>query len=123
VYGLKGRSKARVDLASARWIVVDDALPEHPSVRWRKKHLPKVEPAVRVNSVQGVIDAVAAGLGVGIAPLFSAGPRRELVRLSEPLAECETQLWLLTHPESRHLRRIAVVAAYLAGALAVKSAA
>lgn len=117
VYGLKGRGRAKVDLASARWIVVDDALPEHPSVRWRKKHLPKAEPALRVNSVQAVIDAAAAGLGVGIAPLFSAGQRRELVQLSDPLAECETQLWLLTHPESRHLRRIAVVAAHLASHL------
>ena len=122
VYGLKPATRQRkpidlANLASARWIVVDDALPEHPSVRWRKKHLPKVEPVLRVNSVQSVVDAVAAGLGVGIAPVFLASQRRELQPLGEPLAECETQLWLLTHPESRHLRRIAVVAAHLASHL------
>ena len=72
---------------------------------------------LRVNSVQSVVDAVAAGLGVGIAPVFLASQRRELQPLGEPLAECETQLWLLTHPESRHLRRIAVVAAHLASHL------
>jgi DNA-binding transcriptional LysR family regulator len=120
VYGLKPAARPPrqpPDLATARWIAVDDALPEHPSVRWRKKHLPKVEPVLRVNSVQSVVDAVAAGLGVGIAPVFLASQRRELQRLGEPLAECETQLWLLTHPESRHLRRIAVVAAHLASHL------
>ncbi|WP_457332148.1 LysR family transcriptional regulator [Rhizobacter sp. P5_C2] len=124
VYGLKpaGRQRKPVDLVAARWIVVDDALPEHPSVRWRKKHLPKVEPVLRVNSVQSVVDAVAAGLGVGIAPVFLASQRRELQPLGEPLAECETQLWLLTHPESRHLRRIAVVAAHLASNLRMDAA-
>jgi hypothetical protein len=39
------------------------------------------------------------------------------VPLTSPLAECDTQLWLLTHPESRHLRRIATVAAHLARAI------
>jgi DNA-binding transcriptional LysR family regulator len=125
VYGLKPAARSPrqpPDLAAARWIAVDDALPEHPSVRWRKKHLPKVEPVLRVNSVQSVVDAVAAGLGVGIAPVFLASQRRELQRLGEPLAECETQLWLLTHPESRHLRRIAVVAAHLASTLRMQAA-
>ena len=126
VYGLKPAPRQRkpidlADLASARWIAVDDALPEHPSVRWRRKHLPKVEPVLRVNSVQSVVDAIAAGLGVGIAPVFLASQRRELQPLGEPLAECETQLWLLTHPESRHLRRIAVVAAHLASALRINA--
>jgi len=118
IYGPRGRGRRKpVDLAGARWIVVDDALPEHPSVRWRRKHLARVEPALRVNSIQSVVDAVEAGLGIGIAPMFLAGQRRGLQRLGEPLAECETQLWLLTHPESRHLRRIAVVATWLAAHL------
>lgn len=99
------------------WIAPDDALPEHPSVVWRKRHLPKVVPRYRVNSILSVMELVALGLGVGIAPLFIAEERRELVRLSEPLDECETELWLLTHPESRHLRRIATVYAHLAEAL------
>jgi sulfur transfer protein SufE len=41
----------------------------------------------------------------------------QLVALSQPLEDCESQLWLLAHPESRHLRRIAIVAAHLADAL------
>jgi len=115
VFMARQRGRARVpDLAAAPWIVVDDALPEHPSVRWRKKHLPRVEPVLRVNSVQSVFDAVAAGLGVGIAPLFLAEGQPGVAMVGEPLEDCEAQLWLLTHPESRHLRRIAVVAAYLA---------
>lgn len=120
VFAAAPRGRARLpDPATAPWVVVDDALPEHPSVRWRKKHLPRVEPLLRVNSVQSVFDAVAAGVGVGIAPLFLAQGRRDVVMVGEPLADCEAQLWLLTHPESRHLRRIAAVAAHLVQSVAL----
>jgi DNA-binding transcriptional LysR family regulator len=108
------RRPRTIDLASASWIAVDEALPEHPSVRWRRRHLPRVEPALRLNSVQLVFDAVRQGLGVGIAPLFLAQACDDVVAATLPLDECETQLWLLTHPESRHLRRIQAVAAHIA---------
>jgi DNA-binding transcriptional LysR family regulator len=104
------------DVASgnADWIAPDDALPEHPSVVWRKRHLPKVMPRYRVNSILSVLELVALGLGVGIVPLFLAEGRKDVVRLTDALDECETDLWLLTHPESRHLRRVGTVYAHLA---------
>jgi len=108
-----------IDLANASWIAVDEALPEHPSVRWRRKHLSRVEPALRLNSVQGVFDAVRRGLGVGIAPLFLARGVDDVTAITPPLDECETQLWLLTHPESRHLRRIQAVADHIAQTVAL----
>ena len=117
----RGRGKAPViDPATAAWLAVDDALPEHPSVKWRRKHLPQVAPRVLVNSIQAVFEGIAAGVGIGIVPLFLARSRDDLVALTGPLAEAETQLWLLTHPESRHLRRIATVAAYFAGAITLR---
>jgi DNA-binding transcriptional LysR family regulator len=114
---LAPRRRGALDLAAAPWISVDDALPEHPSVRWRRKHMPRVEPALRLNGVQLVFDAVRQGLGVGIAPLFLAKACDDVVALTAPLDECESQLWLLTHPESRHLRRIQAVAAHVAQAV------
>ena len=117
----KGRVRrfAEVEAGQADWIAPDDALPEHPSVVWRKRHYPKAAPRYRVNSIATVLELVALGLGVGIVPLFLAEGRRDVVRLTEPLDECETQLWLLTHPESRHLRRVAAVYSHLAQAMAL----
>jgi len=109
-----GRTRQPIDPASAPWLAVDDALPEHPSVRWRRRHLPQVVPRIKLNSVHSVFEGVSAGLGVGILPLFLAARHPGLQALSEPLVECDNQLWLLTHPESRHLRRIATVAQHLA---------
>lgn len=117
----KGAARARAAVAagSADWIAPDDALPEHPSVAWRKRHHPKVEPRYRVNSILSVLELVALGLGVGVVPLFLAAERRDLVALSEPLESAETDLWLLAHPESRHLRRVAAVYGHLARSLSL----
>lgn len=112
---LARRASSSIDeLAALPWAVPDEALPDHPSVRWRRKHLSKVVPRFEVHGILAVMEAIAAGLAVGIVPLFLAGAYSDLTVLTEPLAECETDLWLLAHPESRHLRRIAVVAAGLA---------
>ena len=117
---LRGRRPARpADPLEAPWVAPDDALPEHPSVQWRKRHHPRVVPQVQVNSILSVLEAVAAGLGIGVVPLFLAQGRKDVVAISAPIDECETQLWLLTHPESRHLRRIATVAAHLAEHMAL----
>ena len=107
-------SYADVEAGRVDWIAPDDALPEHPSVLWRKRHFPKVSPRYRVNSILSVLELIALGSGVGIVPLFLAEGRGDVVRISDPLDECETELWLLTHPETRHLRRVAAVYSHLA---------
>lgn len=108
------------ELADCPWIAPEDALPDHPSVRWRRRHLPQVQPRYRMHSIGAVLDAISEGLGVGIVPLFLAARHAErLVAVSEPLAECDTRLWLLTHTESRHLRRISAVSEHLARSIAL----
>jgi DNA-binding transcriptional LysR family regulator len=115
----RGRIKdyAEVEAGQATWIAPDDALPEHPSVLWRKRCFPKAILGYSVSSVLTVMELVAQGLGVGLLPVFLAQPRSELLQLTEVIDECQTELWLLTHKESRHLRRVATVYAHLAQAL------
>jgi DNA-binding transcriptional LysR family regulator len=103
----------RKDLSQANWIAPDDALPEHLSVKWRKQHHPKLAVRYQVNSIASVLEGVRAGLGVGIVPIFWAKAYSDVVAVSDELPECATQLWLLTHSESRHLRRISAVYKYL----------
>lgn len=113
------RRFAQVEAGQADWVAPDDALPEHPSVVWRRRHFPKAVARYRVNSILSVLELVALGLGVGIVPLFVAEGRKDLVRLTEPLDEAQTDLWLLTHPEARHLRRVGAVYAHLAQAISL----
>jgi len=88
-------------------------------VVWRKRHFPKVAPRYRVNSILSVLELAALGLGVGVLPMFLAEGRSDLLRLTDALDECETDLWLLTHPESRHLRRVHTVYSHLAQAMSL----
>jgi len=103
--------------AEGKWIAPDEALPDHPSVVWRKRHFPKVSPAYRVNSILTVAEFVAQGMGIGLLPLFLAAQRKDLRQLTDPIDECQTELWLLTHTEARHLRRVATVYGHLARSL------
>lgn len=114
------RGWAEVEAGAAAWIAPDDALPEHPTVLWRRRRLPKVVPAYRVNSILTVMELVALGLGVGLLPVFLARGRSDLRALGGVIDECQTELWLLAHPESRHLRRVSAVYAHLAQALVLE---
>lgn len=107
--------------ASSAWVAPDDALPEHPSVVWRKKHFPKVLPGYRVGSILTVMELVSRGLGIGVLPLFLAQGRPDLRQLTEALDEAQTELWLLTHTESRHLRRVSTVFTHLSEELRLES--
>lgn len=106
--------RRRKPLDEHAWVAPDEAMPDHPSVRWRRRNFPKLAAHHLVDGILGVVDAVKCGLGVGIVPLFMIEHEPQLVALSDPLAGCESELWLLAHPESRHLRRISAVYQHLA---------
>lgn len=110
-------AQRRRALERQEWVSPEEAMPDHPSVRWRRKHLPKVAPRFLVDGIVGVIDAVRSGVGVGIVPLFALPHEPGLAAVGKPLEGCESQLWLLAHPESRHLRRIAAVYQHFADAI------
>lgn len=114
------RCYADVEAGKAPWVAPDDALPEHPSVVWRKRHFPRVAPTYRVNSILTVMELIGLGLGVGVVPLFLAKSHPNLFPLTDALDECQTELWLLTHPESRHLRRVSTVFGHLSRALSME---
>lgn len=120
LYASKASGISSLEAVRARdidWIAPDDALPEHPSVIWRKKYFPKVMPAYRVNSILTVMEMVALGLGVGILPVFLARGREDIIPITDTLDEGKTDLWLLTHSESRHLRRVSTVFTHLSRAI------
>ncbi len=99
------------------WAAPDLALSHHPSVAWRRRHYPEIEPRYRVNNVMSVCELVEAGLAMGVLPIFLARDRPGLAQMSPPLDEDESQLWVLAHPDARHLPHVSAVYAHLADAL------
>ena len=91
-------------LADLAWVAPDDFLPDHPTVAWRREHLPGVRPRYRCNSMLSVTEMVRAGLGVAALPDFLLD--EGLQALGPALAGHDTALWLLTRPDCRALRSV-----------------
>ncbi|MGY4641362.1 DNA-binding transcriptional LysR family regulator [Pseudomonas sp. TE24901] len=92
------------ELAELAWIAPDDFLPDHPTVVWRREHLPGVRPSYRCNSMLSVAELVRGGMGVAALPDFLLGD--DLQPLGPVLTGHDTALWLLTRPDCRALRSV-----------------
>ncbi|HEY0844165.1 MAG TPA: LysR family transcriptional regulator [Noviherbaspirillum sp.] len=100
-------------LEDADWIGLDDSLADHPSMRWRRQHYPKVQPRYLCNSVLSAAGAIVWGLGVGVAPLVLLQDKPQVRIVEGPLPALETDLWMLAHPDVRHLQRVRILFEYL----------
>lgn len=104
------------DLEKMQWIAPDDFLPDHPTVIWRRQHLPGVNLAYRCSSMLTVAQLVREGLGVAALPDFMLHDG-ELQRLGEPLEGHDSALWLLTRPDCRALRSVSALFSELTKAI------
>ncbi|OWW21073.1 LysR family transcriptional regulator [Noviherbaspirillum denitrificans] len=107
------RMDGRIDLETADWIALDESLADHPSVRWRRQRFPKVQPRYRCNSVLSVAGSVVWGLGIGVAPMFLLRDHPQARVVEGPVAELEAGLWMLAHPDIRHLKRVKLLFDFL----------
>ncbi|KAF1030950.1 MAG: HTH-type transcriptional regulator DsdC [Pseudomonas sp.] len=98
------RQHAGKALTEHTWIAPDDFMPDHPTVTWRRQHLPGVVPSYRCNSMVSVTELVRAGLGVAALPDYLLGD--DLQPLCPALENHDTALWLLTRPDCRALRSV-----------------
>ena len=69
-----------------------------------QRHLHEVPDVMRKDLVRGG----KYGLGIGVAPLFLLEGHPGIVNLSGRVPELDTELWMLSHADVRHLRRVKV---------------
>jgi DNA-binding transcriptional LysR family regulator len=67
----------------------------------------------RCASVAGQLEAITAGVGIGVLHDFVAAPRQDLVRLL-PEVRFKRSYWMVSHPDTHDVKRIATCRAYLA---------
>ncbi|MEH3024158.1 MAG: LysR family transcriptional regulator [Pseudomonas oryzihabitans] len=103
------------DSSRWRWIAPDDLLPDHPSVLWRRRHHPGIQPDVRCDTILGVARLVRAGLGVALLPDFLIDPAWPVLAIPQDLPPAE--LWLLMRPGCRALRPVRTLYQVLGDAL------
>jgi DNA-binding transcriptional LysR family regulator len=97
------------------WIVYEDRMLELPHAAWlqQKARTESGIPSVVVNDAELALHAVKAGLGRSLLPTFIGDKERGLARLSGGEAVLERELWLLVHPELKHLARIKAVVGWI----------
>jgi DNA-binding transcriptional LysR family regulator len=107
------RQSQPLQLDRLDWIAPDDSLPEYPSVTWMRKHYPQVIPKFRCNSILSVAGAIVYGLGIGVVPAFLLKDNPGIEDIGGPLPELDTELWILAHPDIRHLHRVKLLFDFL----------
>ncbi|MEM7226282.1 MAG: LysR family transcriptional regulator [Pseudomonadota bacterium] len=111
-YGVYG--PAGGDAGALPWVTYEDAMAELPQARWMAARPGQPAPLL-VNDAEGVLQAVAAGLGKSLLPISIADPLPGLTRLDAGAAPLTRELWRIVHPELRDLTRIRVVLDWLDG--------
>jgi DNA-binding transcriptional LysR family regulator len=105
--GVTDAEKADPTLLYQRdWVALGDKLSHLKAARFVREHVAPERIALRSSAVLGIAEAVAQGLGVGPVPCFIADRRPDLMRLLPPQPDFATGLWLLTHPDIRHMPRV-----------------
>ncbi|MCZ2498952.1 LysR family transcriptional regulator [Xylophilus sp. Kf1] len=92
--------------ADYRWVALDDSLAHLLSAKWIRQHVDPSRVVMQLDSIGGLIDAVACGTGVGLLLCPVADLRPELVRLAPPDPALDWGLWLLTHPDLKQVARV-----------------
>lgn len=106
------------DLRERGWVSLSEDMGNMPVVRAVTGKIPGHQLRYRTNTVLGLAEAIASGLGIGYAPCFVGDLRDDLVRLADPEPELGDDLWLLTHPDLRHSPRIRIFLDFMAAELA-----
>ena len=101
------------DAERFHWVAPDESLAHLESAKWMRQNVPAERIAMRVDNLVGMVDAVAAGVGVGMLLCPLADRRRELVRVQEPMRQMDTAIWVLTHPDLKHVARIRALTDFL----------
>src|SRR5271156_6175862 len=93
-------------VASAPWIGFGDNFAPPLARRWIEETIGPRRQVCRIDSVLGMAEAAAAGVGAAILPCFLGDRRAGLVRVGAPLSELDVDLWILTHADLRHSARV-----------------
>ncbi len=98
------------------WVTYEDDMAGLPQGRYMAAQAARardVPPPVTVNDAEAIMQSVKAGLGKSLLPVAIAEREPGLARLGDRPAVLSRELWLMVHPELRHLTRIRVALDWL----------
>lgn len=111
VFGAKDMAESAFDPESDptrhAWVAFSEPNAASRASKWLKEHGINEDRIVyRVNTMLGLAEAVAGGVGLALLPCFIGHAVPAIAQLGPPLPELEGELWLLTHPDLRNTARV-----------------
>ena len=107
----QGRPRAMDDLAAHALIGADARFVRLPVFAWLHAHHPYEHFVARAGDLNTMAALAAAGVGIALLPADQAD--ESLVQLFAVEPPFASPLWLLTHPDLRHVARIKALADFL----------
>ncbi len=100
------RFNAATDGRRHDWIAYTDLVAVAKVMKWLKTHVDEERIVYKVNTMLGLAEAAAGGVGIALLPCYVGTAIPGLAQLSPPLPELDGELWLLTHPDLRNTARV-----------------
>ena len=115
IYGQRSKLARfrRAPLDQQPWLALDDSAAGSKALRWLASLLPLEQVQLRFSGLLAVRTACVMGLGLAVLPCFLGDTEAALARLGEPLDDCDSELWLLSHPDLRESVRVKAVREWL----------
>lgn len=88
------------------WVAPDESLGHLRQAAWLRQYVPVERHVVSVDSLLGMVGAVEAGLGAGMLLCLLADGRSGLAQLAPADPALDTDVWILSHPDLRRVKRI-----------------
>jgi len=100
-------SITRVEEIDAHSIIgFDGDIRDHHAAKWLRSVAPSARIVARSNTVPGLLMSVKSGAGLAPLPMPLAMRETELQRVLGPVPGLYSPIYLLTHPDLRHMPRI-----------------
>lgn len=94
------------ELHQKRWIAFNENFSDSRTARYIRERVAASRIVMKLNTVVGLTEAIESRIGIGPLPCFIGDPHPNLIRLTPPIPEMASSLWLLTHSDLRHSVRV-----------------
>ncbi|MEX3008654.1 LysR family transcriptional regulator [Hoeflea sp. TYP-13] len=110
-------SGRRLKLRKASWIGIGEALAASPVGDWMDRNVPPERVVMTADTFVSMRDCAAAGAGLTVLPCCLGDRSADLVRVTPPIQEMESSLWVLTHSDIRSAARVKAFNEFMSRAL------
>ncbi|WP_332695829.1 LysR family transcriptional regulator [Bosea sp. (in: a-proteobacteria)] len=104
-------------IAAGGWIGLSGDIAQTPAARWLDENVPQAARLASVNLILGAALAARTGALALLPDYLGDDPLLGLRRVSPPVAELRSEIWLLTHPDLRYAAKVRAFMAFAGKAL------